>query len=132
MWIQVTSFTPRESDRSGRYRKENAFNSEWVIYDLDTGREILCARFYGKGTVSYCCVWNFSDETFAGYARGAGKAGGYGYHKDSAALDAALKDAGFALSHSIAAVGESAMRSAFEAIAAHRGVVRPLIHVAHP
>jgi hypothetical protein len=51
------------------------------------------------------------------YGLGVGQAGGWGYDKNSAAIDSALSDAGVELTRSIAGVGESAVREALHAIA---------------
>lgn len=60
-------------------------------------KEIACARFYmgrsASASVVYCCLWLHGD---AG-ASGRGSAGGYGYHKKSAALDEAIESAGIEL-----------------------------------
>lgn len=58
-------------------------------------REAARAEFYAspRGSTVHCVVAvPLPDYT---RARGYGKAGGYGYHKESAALGEALKDAGF-------------------------------------
>lgn len=67
-------------------------------------------------SVVYCTVW-------LGQNSGTGKAGGYGYHKESAAFGDALGSAGVTLTragreanHEIHGVGDSAIRSALEAI----------------
>ncbi|MFX5068880.1 hypothetical protein ABTC68_19770, partial [Acinetobacter baumannii] len=66
------------------------------------------------------------------YGRGQGKAGGYGYHKPSAALADAISDAGIRLSRSISGCGDDVMRDACEAIArALTGKRRFIVHVAH-
>lgn len=46
-----------------------------------------------RGTTVHCVVEVYRPEHRA--IRGYGKAGGYGYHKQSAALGEALRDAGF-------------------------------------
>lgn len=57
--------------------------------------EVITARFYmgrsAQSSVVYCCLW------VSGKCSGSGQAGGYGYHKESAALDAAIKSAGIEL-----------------------------------
>lgn len=62
---------------------------------------------------------------------GGGRAGGGGYHKPSAALCAALSDAGVNLDENISGAGDGAMEAAIEAIAKAVGVKKPIIHVAH-
>ena len=50
------------------------------------------------------------------YCSGHGKAGGYGYHKESAALQEAIESAGIKLRSPIDGAGDSAVRGAMEAI----------------
>lgn len=77
------------------------------------------ARFYrarkadGSSPV-YCSVWIRTRD--GRYFSGRGKATGYGYHKKSAALQAALESAGVKLAVAIDGVGESAMKEALLAI----------------
>jgi hypothetical protein len=58
---------------------------------------IVEARFYmgrsSSASVVYCSLWVQGDN----YCSGTGKAGGYGYHKESAALASAINSAGIAL-----------------------------------
>ena len=78
-------------------------------------REVVTARWYmGRSrtaSVVYCTIW-----TESGRNSGTGRASGYGYHKESAALAEACESAGITLSRDIAGVGESAIREAILAI----------------
>ena len=90
------------------------------------------ARLYGNGTSNTCCLW-VRDVGFNGKCtQGSGHAGGYGYHRKSAAMQAAIYNAGFTLSEPIDGVGEIAMRAALLAIAKCVGVKRPAIVESHP
>lgn len=90
---------------------------------------VVDARFYWTGSTCYCCVW-ISD--WNGPRRnGSGKAGGYGYHKASAALDAALGAAGVKLSEPIGGRGDSAMDSAILAVAKAAGYPSSRLFRAH-
>lgn len=101
------------------------------------------ARFYmGRSRTAatvYCTVWvhGYKDGQEV-YTSGTGRAGGYGYHKQSAALDAALRDAGVRLfgspyagsdnedlskECSISGCGSSSMAAAAEAVAKEVGAV---------
>lgn len=64
---------------------------------------------------------------------GGGRAGGYGYHKASAALEVALMCAGFTFSNAIAGRGETAMTEALKACAVALGYDTDhlFIHNAH-
>lgn len=72
-----------------------------------------------RGSVVYCSV---RIKTRDGrYTSGAGNAGGYGYHKASAALGDALTSAGVRLDSAINGRGDSAMRDALRAVAEAAG-----------
>jgi hypothetical protein len=94
--------------------------------------EVLTANsFYGKGNGMQpvrVCVW-INLPAGGGYRRtwlaGQGKAGGCGYHKESAALDDALGNAGIKLDHSIS--GSSVYFDAFSAIADMAGFTGPYL-----
>lgn len=66
-----------------------------------------------SASVVYCSIWvDGPNAEWSGY----GTAGGYGYHKASAALSAALRSAGWQLDEDIDGRGDSAMRDALLAI----------------
>ena len=82
-------------------------------------REVVVARWYkarksdGASPV-YASIWTYG----AGFnISGHGRATGYGYHKASAALSAAIDSAGIVLSERIDGLGDGAIRSALAAIA---------------
>lgn len=81
-------------------------------------RTLVEARFYmGRSRNSstvYASFWVHGGDYLAGHA----KAGGWGYHKQSAALGSAIRNAGITLDASIDGVGEAAMQDALVAIAA--------------
>lgn len=117
----------RETDRNAR--RDNGFDREIAVLDPATGHAIVTARIYYPGTVAYCSLW---ISAAGRYGRGQGKAGGYGYHKQSAALDDAIQDAGIVLDQPIDGRGDSAMIEACEAIArAVTGKRRFITHIAH-
>jgi hypothetical protein len=122
----VITFLPRESEKIRSHRKERSFWKQLSLIDLNTGREALCVRWYGAGEVSYCCVWANRQN-----ARGAGKAGGGGYHKASASFAYAMSDAGFTLAEDIDGRGDSAIDGALDAIAAAFEIKRHMIVRAH-
>lgn len=136
--MQTLTFTPRESSKNlDSFRRESSFWAEHALIDLDTSKAVATARFYGAGSTVYCVLWvsawqhGFPAAGETATCRGCGKAGGYGYHKPSAALQEAMQDAGFTLSSDIGGHGDSAMREAFEAMARLFGIVRPYLHNAH-
>lgn len=108
-------------------------------------RTIVTARFYvGRSRTAstvYCALWVDGP----GYCSGKGTAGGYGYHKQSAALASGIKSAGIALTganyaHSdtrvdfkkpayIGGCGDSSMHTALKAIARAAGARGQLLIV---
>jgi hypothetical protein len=60
-------------------------------------KELAVARFYmsrsAQASVVYCCLWLHGDKG----ASGKGSTGGWGYHKESAALQEAINSAGIEL-----------------------------------
>lgn len=61
-------------------------------------KELVTVRWYmgrsSQASVVYCCVWIHGENR---YFSGKGSAGGYGYHKTSAAFQEALTSAGIKL-----------------------------------
>lgn len=122
------------------HRKEGKcfFSSMQVVSlaDKPDGHGVLDARIearlYGNGTSNTCCLWVFNVDSSGKCTQGSGHAGGGGYHRKSAAMQAAIDNAGFTLSESIDGVGESAMREALLAIAKCIGVKKPAIIESHP
>lgn len=126
---KVMSFPPREDPRNiASYRRESSFWKEIALIDLDEGECRASVRFYGSGSVVYCVAWFWGRDKSC---RGYGKAGGYGYHKPSAAMEEALKAAGCVLAEPIDGRGDSAMRDAMLAIADYFGISRPYLHLSH-
>lgn len=111
--------------------------SQYLIIDKTSERRIVDCRVYmGRGSsvsVVFASIWvNIKDmnkpKTWQ-YAStsGTGSAGGYGYHKPSAAVQEALTSAGIEFHardktrHYIDGVGDSAIRSALLAVAYSAG-----------
>ena len=112
--------------------------SKNAAYEPGALHEAVVAKFYmGRSRTAstvYCSVWVHSEGI---YTAGHGSAGGWGYHKASAALSAALTNAGIELWGSpydkendntendkrayISGCGDSAMRSALIAVARATG-----------
>ena len=100
-----------------------------VIVSTDNGlKNIITARCYmgrsANASTVYASIWAHSanHET-----SGTGKASGYGYHKQSAAIDEAIRSAGITLSEDISGAGDSAIEGALEAIAQALGYESCLI-----
>lgn len=93
--------------------------------------EVVDARFWmsrrAGASVVYCSVWirtrlGCADApTPPRWLSGRGSAGGYGYHKESAAFADALRSAGIELERSVHGVGDQAIKDAMRAVARAAG-----------
>ena len=136
---QAITFKPRQSEKNiGSFRRENSFRRQISLIDPDKGRDVATVRFYGNGSFVYCVAW-FHFRDYGDLGEGVSeidpdmdKAGGYGYHRFSAAMGAAFDDAGVRLHVRIHGAGDEAMRDALLALAKHVGIARPYVHVSHP
>ncbi len=118
----ITATLPRAARSTGKNlsgQKELVSAMSAVTVINGKMREVVIARWYkarksdGASPV-YASIWAYG----AGFdISGYGRATGYGYHKASAALSAAMDSAGIVLSERIDGVGEGAIRRALEAIA---------------
>jgi hypothetical protein len=92
-------FNGKNESNAINYSGEKERISTYQVIGKRNGKlsSIVEARFYmgrsSGSSVVYCSLWVQGDN----YCSGAGKAGGYGYHKESAALASAISSAGLAL-----------------------------------
>lgn len=116
---KVIAFNPaQDMPSSYRERQEKHFYNGYKVVTIVNGEmvELVDARLGATNSCHYASVWlnmRYYDNDYyntCGSARGAGKAGGYGYHRASAALDSALCRAGMRFSVGCSGMGESAMR----------------------
>jgi hypothetical protein len=118
--MTITATLPAEDVSNARNmscEKELVNRLISIAYIDGEFRQVVDARFYmGRSANSskvYCSIWvSYPDHWTSGH----GTASGYGYHKESAALDSAIESAGIKLDARIDGVGDSAMREAIEAI----------------
>lgn len=130
--MKVTYSPTAKTKFTTRHRLESkCFFRSMQVIDLDylpdkngAIHAPIDARFYGTGKTNSAALWIHREGI---HASGSGIAGGYGYHRPSAALQKAIENAGFTLSEEIAGVGESAMREALLAIASEIGIKRPAL-----
>ena len=91
-------------------------------------KEIITVRCYmgrsANASVVYASIWVTAPDY---HGSGTGKAGGYGYHKPSAAIGDAIASAGIGLSKDISGVGNGAIAEALGAIAEAMGYNKFLI-----
>lgn len=69
-------------------------------------------------SVVYACIWVDGDKL---YWSGKGQAGGWGYDKQSAAIDGAIQNAGIDLGYHFGGSGSSAVKTALEKMASALG-----------
>lgn len=121
---KVLSFNP-QSNSLGSYRKEkhglfrqytllNFEKAHFLQSGIPQYEQPLIIRVYWPADIAFACVWLSTKDA---YAVGRGKAGGYGYCKESTAIENAFLSAGLRFEHSIGGVGESAIMSAIKAFA---------------
>lgn len=102
---------PKENTILTNRKEDKIIHGYKVI--LSDFSEAIDLRIYGTNAKNYACIWiNHADL----HVSGGGNAGGYGYHRPSAAVSCAIRNAGIELSQSISGVGDSAIRQALEAI----------------
>ena len=104
-----------------------------VVDDAGSKRKVIDCRFYmgrsQNSSVVYCSIWlSGSIDGESVWLSGSGQAGGYGYHKASAAMHNAIVAAGFELVEDdgvtpspIHGCGDGAMRDTAIALAKSLG-----------
>ena len=116
---KIVSFVPsQDMPRAYRDREEKHFYAGYKVVCISEGEmvELIDARLGATDSCNYAVVWLdcfYSNENFAcenGRAYGAGKAGGCGYHRASAALESAFSRAGMRFSIGCSGMGESMMQ----------------------
>ena len=119
----ITAFAPRRNLNLAHRKEDQAFYS-FSLIDLDAGKERAVIRLYNSATgrLNFACLW-INDP----WASGSGRAGGYGYHRPSAAAHEAFRAAGITLAEPIDGRGDSAIQEAMEALGAHLGIKRATI-----
>lgn len=93
------AFDGKSPSNAVNYSGEKEKISSYTVVGKRNGSlsAIVEARFYmgrsRSASVVYCSLWVQGEN----YCSGSGKAGGYGYHKESAALQSAISSAGITL-----------------------------------
>ena len=115
----ITATLPRAAQSNGKNlsgQKEMVSAMSAVAIVNGEMREVVIARWYmarksdGASPV-YASIWTYG----AGFdISGHGRAAGYGYHKASAALSAAIDSAGIVLSERISGLGDGASQRALD------------------
>lgn len=143
----IAKFTAEKClNNAKNFSQEKELVNRYLVIDKKTEKVVVDCRCYmGRSSNSsqvHAAIWVNSivslcdADGFTTYTSGGGSAGGYGYHKESAAIGDAISSAGFTLFGNtseygseygdkpdfkkichINGVGESAIRSALLAIA---------------
>jgi hypothetical protein len=130
------TFAPVYGINAKAHRRENNFLNEFCLISFEKGefKEVATLRVYGTNAKNYVCLWISGEfKGYEGYvsASGSGSAGGYGYHRPSAAAADAFKSAGVDLPFDISGRGDSAINDALNALAKHLKLKNYTIHYAH-
>lgn len=114
--MKVTKFIPQDGIRAKAHRKENHFMEEYaaIVFTKGEFKTPVTLRIYGTNAMNYACLWVHHPDN---YCSGSGSAGGYGYHRPSAAAQEAITAAGIQLDERIDGRGDSATHDAVLAIA---------------
>ena len=107
------------------HRKENHFTQQYtaVVFNGKAAYDAVTLRIYATDAKSYCCLWVHDNCSWikscrdSYYRAASGSAGGYGYHRASAAARNAIQNAGITLSEDIGGRGDAAIEEAVRAIA---------------
>lgn len=136
--ITATLGMPNENGKN--YSGEKPLIAAYSVVGVDsegTLREAVACRLYStpRSLPVYASVWikGAPNRTTRArlYCSGTGKAGGGGYHKQSAAVEEALQSAGFTLSEEVGGRGDEAMQAALEAAARAVGFTGELLLIRH-
>lgn len=115
-------FESPKANVSMKFRDSAHFCREFTGLVIDGGkiRGLGCIRTYvsGRGVTNYAAVWIYSEED---NRIGAGKASGYGYNREGAAVDNALESAGIYGAYAESTGIYEAARTVFTVIAEMRG-----------
>lgn len=116
---KVVAFNPaQDMPSSYRERQEKHFYNGYKVVTIVNDKMITLvdARLGATANCHYASVWlntKYTDYDYYikyGDARASAKAGGWGYHRASAALDSAFHRAGMKFNIGCSGMGESAMR----------------------
>ena len=110
------------------YRRDNGFCREIDGIAVVDGqiKEVVTVRCYATQSRTYCAVWVYANGTCHS---GTDYAGGYGYHRASAAMQGALYNAGIDLEERISGCGDTAMKEAVKAIVSAVYPAAEIVHV---
>lgn len=113
--MKIINYTPAQNIKSSHREREekNVCHGYKAITIVDGKcRELVDLRIGQTNAAAYACVWCLDDENKFGC--GSGQATGYGYHRASAAAEAAFRAAGVTFDSGFSGMGDSAIRDAVQ------------------
>lgn len=115
-------FESPKTNVSMKFRDSAHLYREFTGLVIDGGKiyRLGCLRTYvsGRGGTNYAAIWIYGEEE---NRIGSGKASGYGYNREGAAMDNALESAGVYGAHAESTGVYEAARVVFTAVAEMRG-----------
>lgn len=121
---RVTKLDPKIAGRNYAGEKEIISTYVFITPRLDT--PITVRVYAGRSTSAstiYATIW-FNNKDWTIQGSGTGTASGYGYHKESAAIDAACTAAGLTFEKHFDGYGDSPTQLALKALARKLGYRR--------
>ena len=127
MKINIKNLSSSDTIGTKRDKISNGFYKEIAILGHDT---TPCRfRFYSTGQTIHCIAWISGKDV---YGSGYGKAGGYGYCKESAAMENAILNSGITMSEHWGGMGDTKQReAAFDIAKKITGKRKLILHTAH-
>jgi hypothetical protein len=113
--MKTLSINAKDGMNARAHRKENSFMYNYIglaVVD-DKIVEAVDCRIYGTNARNYCCLWWRANGK---YGSGSDYAGGYGYHRPSAAAAGAFSASGVELDSDISGRGDRAIEDAVLAL----------------
>lgn len=120
---QTATLTSPNASNGRNYGDTKETTDSYIVIAVEDGSpvEVVTARIYmgrsKQASKVYASIWLRGGN----YASGTGSAGGYGYHKASAAAQAAIDSAGITLAQPIYGRGDQAITDALHAIGVMAG-----------
>ena len=128
MNINISKLTAEDNIVAKRDKIQHGFYKEIAIIDGSNGAPCRF-RFYNTGQTIHCIAWLSGKDS---YGSGYGKAGGYGYCKESAAMEDAILSSGVSMNERWGGMGDTKQREAAFSIAKKLTGKRKLVlHTAH-
>lgn len=111
--MKVKKYVKRQDGINIKDRREDNYQESLLGVVVDDGKlkVVVDLRIYGTKSKNYACVW-VHDNKHDIHCSGSGSAGGYGYHRPSAAASEAFAKAGIEFDSELSGRGDSVMEHA--------------------